>query len=78
MSSLNIWLAYLGFTFKGRVTCPSSPAKMTKSISAPTNALDHAASYMDADQFMLCQMTQDRGEAIAAFLEKRKPKFKGQ
>jgi enoyl-CoA hydratase len=51
---------------------------MTKSINAPTNALDHAASYMDADQFMLCQMTQDRGEAIGAFLEKRKPKFKGQ
>ncbi len=53
MRSLNIWLAYLGFTFKVGVTCPSSPAKMTKSINALTNALDHAASYMDADQFML-------------------------
>ena len=52
---------------------------MTKqSINAPTNALDHAASYMDADQFVLSQMTQDQAEAIAAFLEKRKPKFKGQ
>jgi len=58
---------------------PPLPAKMTKqSINAVTNALDHAGSYMDADQFMLCQMTQDQSEAIAAFLEKRKPKFKGQ
>jgi enoyl-CoA hydratase len=52
---------------------------MTKqSINAVTNALDNVASYMDSDQFMLCQMTQDQGEAISAFLEKRKPKFKGQ
>jgi enoyl-CoA hydratase len=58
---------------------PPLPAKMTKqSINAVTNALDNVASYMDGDQFMLCQMTQDQGEAISAFLEKRKPKFKGQ
>jgi enoyl-CoA hydratase len=58
---------------------PPLPAKMTKqSINAVTNALDNVASYMDSDQFMLCQMTQDQGEAISAFLEKRKPKFKGQ
>ncbi len=57
---------------------PPLPAKMTKqSINAVTNALDNAASYMDADQFMLCQMTRDQSEAIAAFLEKRKPKFRG-
>jgi enoyl-CoA hydratase len=52
---------------------------MTKqSINAVTNALDHAASRMDADRFMLCQITPDHSEAIAAFLEKRRPKFKGE
>ena len=57
---------------------PPLPAKMTKqSINAIANALDNATSYMDADQFMLCQMTHDQAEAIAAFLEKRKPDFKG-
>ncbi len=57
---------------------PPLPAKMTKqSINAIANALDNSTSYMDADQFMLCQMTQDQTEAIAAFLERRKPVFKG-
>ncbi len=58
---------------------PPISAKMTKqSINAVANALDHLGSYMDTDQFMLCQMTEDHAEAVAAFLEKREQSFKGQ
>jgi enoyl-CoA hydratase len=58
---------------------PPLPVKMTKqAVNAVTNALDSVASYMDIDQFILCQMTQDHGEALAAFFEKRKGEFKGQ
>ncbi len=58
---------------------PPLPVKMTKqAVNAVTNALDSVASYMDTDQFILCQMTQDHSEALAAFFEKRKGTFKGQ
>lgn len=57
---------------------PPLPARMTKqAINAATNALDNTASFMDIDQFMLCQMTEDSAEAISAFFSKRKPQFKG-
>lgn len=58
---------------------PPLPVKMTKqAVNAVTNALDNVASYMDTDQFILCQMTQDHTEALSAFFEKRKGEFKGQ
>gem|GEM_PF-65565 len=58
---------------------PPLPVRMTKqAVNAAVNALDNAASYMDRDQFMLCQMTEDYGEAISAFFTKKKPVFKGQ
>lgn len=58
---------------------PPLPVKMTKqAINEVTNALDRSASYMDTDQFMLCQMTEDHTEAVSAFLSKRKPAFKGE
>jgi 1,4-dihydroxy-2-naphthoyl-CoA synthase len=32
---------------------------------------------MDGDQFALASMTEDHAEGVAAFRERRKPKFKG-
>ena len=58
---------------------PPLPVKMTKkAINAVANALDDTASFMDIDQFMFCQLTEDYAEAVGAFLQKRKPTFKGQ
>jgi 1,4-dihydroxy-2-naphthoyl-CoA synthase len=32
---------------------------------------------MDTDQFALASMTDDHREGVAAFLERRKPRFRG-
>ena len=34
-------------------------------------------SHMDVDQFALTSMTEDHKEGVAAFLERRKPRFSG-
>ncbi len=57
---------------------PPLAVRMTKqAINATSNALNHATSYMDRDQFMLAASSQDQAEAISAFLHRRKPTFKG-
>ncbi len=57
---------------------PPIPVAMTKqAVNRASHAHDRLGSDMDADQFMLTTYTQDHREGLAAFLEKRKPEFKG-
>lgn len=57
---------------------PPVPVRMAKrAVNASANALNHATSFMDADQFLLTQGMQDAHEGKRAFFEKRKPDFRG-
>lgn len=57
---------------------PPLPVRMTKqAVNAAANALAAATSYMDRDQFMLMAQSADFTEAIAAFRDKREPRFGG-
>jgi enoyl-CoA hydratase len=57
---------------------PPLSAAMTKlTVNRLAHALDDLASHMDVDQFALASQTEDHKEGVAAFLERRKPRFRG-
>ena len=57
---------------------PPVQVRMCKqAISVAANALNHAVSFMDIDQFALAQSSEDCREGIESFLEKRPPIYKG-
>jgi enoyl-CoA hydratase len=56
---------------------PLSVAMTKLTVNRLAHALDDLAGHMDVDQFALASMTEDHKEGVAAFLERRKPKFRG-
>jgi enoyl-CoA hydratase len=56
---------------------PLSAAMTKQTVNRLAYALDDLASHMDVDQFALASMTEDHKEGVAAFLERRKPRFRG-
>lgn len=56
---------------------PLSVAMTKLTVNRLAHALDDLASHMDVDQFALASLTEDHKEGVAAFIERRKPKFRG-
>jgi len=57
---------------------PPVPVRMIKQgIERAAHPLAEALSAMDRDQFALAQRSEDYGEAVASFFEKRDPDFTG-
>ncbi len=56
---------------------PISVAMTKLTVNRLAHALDDLASHMDVDQFALASVTEDHKEGVAAFLERRKPRFRG-
>jgi enoyl-CoA hydratase len=56
---------------------PLSVAMTKLTVNRLAHALDDLTSHMDVDQFALASLTEDHQEGVAAFLERRKPRFKG-
>ena len=63
--------------WKVAVQPPLSVAMTKLTVNRLAHALDDLASHMDVDQFALTSMSEDHKEGVAAFLERRKPKFRG-
>jgi enoyl-CoA hydratase len=56
---------------------PLSVAMTKLTVNRLAHALDDLASHMDVDQFALASLTEDHKEGVAAFLGRRKARFKG-
>jgi enoyl-CoA hydratase/carnithine racemase len=56
---------------------PMSVAMTKLTVNRLAHALDDLAAHMDMDQFALASQSDDHKEGVAAFIERRKPKFRG-
>lgn len=56
---------------------PLAAQMVKRSINAISSALDRAIMHMDTDQFLYAISGTDFDEGLSAFLENRKPQFKG-
>ncbi len=56
---------------------PISVAMTKLTVNRLAHALDDLTSHMDVDQFALASLTEDHKEGVAAFLGRRKPRFRG-
>jgi enoyl-CoA hydratase len=62
-----------GMAGKGRVSMRATKRCIDRGYDVDL----HSGSYMEADAFALCMASPDGKEGMTAFLEKRKPEFKG-
>ena len=69
--------AAMAFAAKVARQPPISVAMTKLTVNRLTHALDDLASHMDIDQFGLASLTEDHKEGVAAFLERRKARFRG-
>jgi len=56
---------------------PLSVRMAKRAITQTATALNRLGAFMDGDQYALAALSEDHREAVAAFFEKRPPRFTG-